>query len=280
MRIALLVSKGVLGTKIQRVLQDNGLPQVDVWSDALVTEATVELMLKNAELLIVDFDNHRDAAGLIMSHLRTRSGPRAIPLLLLTDAPDRTLIRRIAEIESAEILRKPFEDVRLLERVLRHGSSPTFAETVVLRKGRDPEETGAKAMQWSEEYRIGIDEIDDEHRSIIERFEKLYQLMRQGRGHEYYRDLANFLDEYVHVHLVHEEKLQEDIGYDERESHLRHHDDFRRQVRQIVANSDERIATNEDLVRINLFIGNWLRYHILVEDMKIGAFLKRREAKN
>lgn len=66
-------------------------------------------------------------------------------------------------------------------------------------------------LQWNDDYAIGVQEIDDEHRSIIERYSILYELMKDGHGHEYYGELILFLNDYVNDHFNHEEQLQKKL---------------------------------------------------------------------
>lgn len=131
-------------------------------------------------------------------------------------------------------------------------------------------------IEWKKDLEVGIKEIDAEHRSIIETFQKLYEKMRIGEGHELYNEIMEFLDEYVDNHLKHEEQYQTEIGYDEFESHKAKHDEFRRILKEL--KEDKLVTvTNQELIQINQIMKDWLLHHILEVDMKIGEFIRRRE---
>jgi hemerythrin-like metal-binding protein len=128
-------------------------------------------------------------------------------------------------------------------------------------------------IEWNETLEIGIKEIDNEHKSIISKFEELYQKMREGKGHQFYRELITFLDDYVNTHLAHEETYQKEIDYINYEAHKEKHDEFRHILEELKEEELDDI-TNAELIRINLLMKDWLVHHILEEDMKIGQFVK------
>lgn len=130
------------------------------------------------------------------------------------------------------------------------------------------------AIKWSEKYRIGIDQIDEEHQEIFEEFEKLYVLMRVGAGHSFYNEVLEFLNDYIETHLKHEEDYQLSIDYPDYELHKASHDEFRNNVIQLKEDHRMKKITNADLITLNSFLQTWLVKHILVEDMKIAAFLE------
>lgn len=128
-------------------------------------------------------------------------------------------------------------------------------------------------LTWCKEYEIGVENIDNEHKDIIENFEKLYNLMSQGHGHEFFHELASFLENYVNVHFEHEEILQKELNYPEHEAHKKLHDDFKEHVSKIILQHTEHGITNNELIKLNLFIKDWIINHILVEDKKLGRFI-------
>ena len=128
-------------------------------------------------------------------------------------------------------------------------------------------------LKWCVDFEIGIEEIDNEHRKIIEQFEKLYSLMREGQGHEYYGELLVFLNAYIDEHFAHEEALQEKVDYPNFQMHKRIHDDFKIKINQLMDAHDPNDVKNKDLIELNLFIKDWLTNHILIEDKKLGNFV-------
>lgn len=130
-------------------------------------------------------------------------------------------------------------------------------------------------IEWSDKLKIGIESIDEEHRLLIEEFEQLYNLMREGKGHSFFDELLDFLETYIEKHVVNEERIQEIMGYDKSEEHKMIHQMFKAQVNSIINEHQGKDVTDHDLLEINRFLHSWLSNHILVEDMKIGEFYTR-----
>ena len=128
-------------------------------------------------------------------------------------------------------------------------------------------------LEWGTAFEIGIESIDDEHKAIIENYGKLYELMRSGKGHSFYNELLDFLTDYIEVHFENEEKFQREIGYDQYEAHKAKHDFFKEKIGDFIRASDQSVS-NADLIKLNLFVKDWLIRHIYLEDKKIADFIK------
>lgn len=127
-------------------------------------------------------------------------------------------------------------------------------------------------IEWRDELKIGIDEIDQQHMAIFEQFQHLYSLIREGSGHESVKDLLAFLTDYVHSHFVAEEILQEDIQYPNFKEHQKLHDSFSVAVDTFTKQFQDTPVTNQELIRFHIFIKDWLIHHIMVEDRKLGEY--------
>lgn len=131
-------------------------------------------------------------------------------------------------------------------------------------------------IEWNESLAIGVEEIDEEHKGIIIKFEELYQKMRQGKGHEMYLEIIDFLEDYINTHLEHEEAYQQKINYPDFDAHKAKHDEFRKIVHEIKEETHEEIS-HKDLIEVNQLMKNWLINHIMEVDAKIGEFVKENE---
>ncbi len=147
-----------------------------------------------------------------------------------------------------------------------HTPAPTL-------EGNADKKTEDVKFTWRKDYTIGIEQIDKEHKLIIDHFDKLYELMKDGKGHEYYDELLTFLVSYIDTHLSNEEKYHEEINYPEKKEHLALHRVFTDKIRSIIEAKDEGNVTDGDLININLFIKKWWIHHILVEDMKVANYI-------
>ena len=101
-------------------------------------------------------------------------------------------------------------------------------------------------IKWDKSLEIGIKDIDDEHKAIVEEFSKLYEKMRLGSGHEMYDEIIAFLENYVDTHLVHEELFQQSIDYPDYETHKAKHDEFKLMLEELKSHDFEEV-TNEEI---------------------------------
>jgi hemerythrin len=62
------------------------------------------------------------------------------------------------------------------------------------------------SVQWIDSLTIGIEEIDNQQKSIIEQFSGLSEAAQSGVGKALIEVLLFFLPDYVHVHFSAEEK--------------------------------------------------------------------------
>jgi hemerythrin len=231
-------------------------------------------MFKNSDLIIMDLDNYDVDVVALITSIKADVITKEIPIILLSSQSDLRTLKKAIKAGCTDFVTKPFSNEVLIEKVHKltkleftstENSSSYFDERTEM-----PEAN----MKWSEHYEIGIEEIDNEHKEIIINYEKLYELMKKGLGHEYYEELVAFLTSYVNNHFAHEEAFQESINYDKHSQHIAYHQLFKEKVEQIIASHDKKTVTNLDLIKINLFIKDWLIHHILVEDRKIGEFLE------
>ena len=131
-----------------------------------------------------------------------------------------------------------------------------------------------KDLVWDHVLSVGIDEIDDDHRILIDLFNILNQSVTEGDAPDY---LAAVLDELIKCtawHFSHEERLMLKYGYEGMSEHKTEHQELiesARELQQKILQADKPVA-EEDLV----FLERWLTAHILTADMRLGTYLNER----
>ena len=130
------------------------------------------------------------------------------------------------------------------------------------------------AIEWRESLSIGVEVIDNQHKELLHRFDRLLSACQTGKGIEELRKLMAFLEEYVHTHFKDEEALQRQHQYPEYETHHAEHLYFIEQINKLKQEtSKEGIATHH-VIEANNMLLKWLLNHISKVDTKLGAFLK------
>jgi hemerythrin-like metal-binding protein len=131
-----------------------------------------------------------------------------------------------------------------------------------------------KDIVWSGILSVEVDEIDEDHRKLVNIFNILNHSVTEGESPEY---LAAVLEELINCtvwHFSHEERLMLKYGYQEIEEHKAEHEELiesARKLQQQILQADKPVA-DEDVE----FLEKWLTEHILTADMRLGAYLSQK----
>jgi len=127
------------------------------------------------------------------------------------------------------------------------------------------------ATLWKDEYKVGIDKIDEQHYQLFCKMDNLLEIARSGdedSNRKKCLEIIDFLIEYTIVHFETEEWLQREKKYVSYEQHVKIHEDFKNTViaYKALLNKDFSAKT------LKSFIGTllaWLINHVCVCDRKI-----------
>lgn len=128
-------------------------------------------------------------------------------------------------------------------------------------------------ISWGKVLSVEVDEIDEDHRKLIDIFNILNHAVTEGESPEY---LAAVLEELVNCtvwHFSHEERLMLKYGYEGMEEHKAIHRELIKSIedlQQRILQADKTM-TDEDIE----FLEVWLTEHILTEDMRLGSYLSQ-----
>lgn len=123
-------------------------------------------------------------------------------------------------------------------------------------------------IQWSDDYRLGINAIDEQHKHLFEIANRAYQLLMNDLRLDKYDAILAILAElrdYTVVHFQDEEKYMASIRFPKLLSHKVQHDDFVEKISNVELRA---MDDNQDgfLLDILDFVTNWLVNHILKTD--------------
>ena len=128
---------------------------------------------------------------------------------------------------------------------------------------------------WDKCLEIGNDEIDNQHKELFKRVNKLLSAMADGRGKKTIGKLIEFLTEYVAIHFNAEENLMRKRNYTDYLQHQIQHKQFTADVFHIKQVFETQGATSDLVIQMHKKVCNWLRNHISTEDKKFGAYLAK-----
>ncbi|MDR3165543.1 MAG: bacteriohemerythrin [Synergistaceae bacterium] len=125
---------------------------------------------------------------------------------------------------------------------------------------------------WKEEYRLGVETIDNQHQQLFEMVDSLLQVIDDSKHGDYRKECADaisFLYDYTVKHFQSEEEYQASIGYADIEAHKLQHKRF---VMTVDNFAKRMIESDYDMKVVRAFSGSlvaWLNYHVAETDQKI-----------
>jgi hemerythrin-like metal-binding protein len=121
-------------------------------------------------------------------------------------------------------------------------------------------------IDWRESMTVGVKEIDDQHKKLIETMEKLNEAIIKHEVDENLTQTFDGLFEYMNIHLATEEAYFDQFHYPEAAEHKAAHDFFRKRIGEMHNNIDKNIR--ELSIELVSFLEFWLVGHIMIMDQR------------
>jgi len=132
---------------------------------------------------------------------------------------------------------------------------------------------GLKMYEFKEDFRVGIDFIDDEHRRLFEIADKAYNVLMDEfipDKYDYIVEIINELKNYAATHFKHEEEYMESIKYRRLLSQKVMHNDFLEALDKYNIYDLDNENQMEVILEILNLLNDWLINHLYKADMLIG----------
>jgi hemerythrin len=125
-------------------------------------------------------------------------------------------------------------------------------------------------LMWKDEYSVGVEQIDNQHKQIFETINLLIDIMAGmsdgGGGRDQLDVVIQRLVTYKKIHFATEEKFFDEFDYEYKEDHKAKHREFNEKMGKLVSlHTGDSIGLAFGLVD---FLEDWLLSHLLVEDHK------------
>ena len=128
-------------------------------------------------------------------------------------------------------------------------------------------------VQWTQALAVGIEIIDEQHRSLIDRLNRMVAAVEERQGEREITGTLGFLIDYTTFHFSAEEGYMEKTGYPELPAHRKLHEEFIRTLNELKQDFEEEGSTKPLAKALNALLGNWLINHIRSVDRKFGVYL-------
>ena len=130
-----------------------------------------------------------------------------------------------------------------------------------------------KNITWDESLSVEVDEIDEDHRRLVDLFNMLSHSVAQGDATDYIEALLDELISCTVWHFRHEERLMLFYKYKDFTEHKAEHNDLIDSVRELQQkfHKGSNQLTSDDID----YLETWLTEHILGHDMRLGFYLMK-----
>lgn len=124
----------------------------------------------------------------------------------------------------------------------------------------------AKTIEWSPQMSVGVEEIDNQHKSFIQIMADFYYAFNEGMATTKLEEILNRLISYAEFHFKTEEEYFDKFNYEFKDDHKKKH----QELKQKAFNFRERFdKEGPDIIPDFMdFLSDWLVTHLETEDQK------------
>ncbi|MCW8924393.1 MAG: bacteriohemerythrin [Gammaproteobacteria bacterium] len=115
-------------------------------------------------------------------------------------------------------------------------------------------------MEWKDEYSVGIDSIDEQHKKLINLINQLQAALIYATGIEFEREALDAMVDYTKTHFAYEENMLEDNDYPGFEAHKAEHAKMIAKVESVLAEYEKEPETA--MQNAVDYLQDWLIVHI------------------
>ena len=125
-------------------------------------------------------------------------------------------------------------------------------------------------INWSDELSVGIEEIDEQHKVLVNLVNRMHDAIDEHHGSDVVIDILSELADYTKIHFAVEESLMRILDYPGYEEHKEIHDELLEHVVEL----QQKVASGKTAISFELmhFLKSWLSKHIMEEDMQYSGF--------
>ena len=126
-------------------------------------------------------------------------------------------------------------------------------------------------VEWRDDFKIGIEEVDFEHQELIELINESYNT---AKAEDSTMDVMDFLGQIfsqISAHFALEEKVMRELKYDQYEDHKQDHERLLDSIRDIMDDYMEISSMDEE--KFGERLNKWFTQHFSTKDARLHKFL-------
>ena len=128
-------------------------------------------------------------------------------------------------------------------------------------------------LVWRDDYLIGVEELDYEHRDLVYRMNELHEELVQHREKEEIEKCLGEIHARMAVHFALEEHFMLENDFDGYAGHKQEHDEFLEEIVEVI----EKFQSRPDLdyaAEFARLLQHWIHNHILTSDQELAKAKK------
>ena len=129
-------------------------------------------------------------------------------------------------------------------------------------------------FDWKDEYSVGIEKLDEQHKQLVSYLNDLYGAMKAGRGTEVLDEVLTGMVAYTKTHFSTEESLMKLYKFPGYDLHKEKHESMTRAVLKLYDKFKTENTSN--ILEIANYLKAWLANHIMGTDKLYRAYLREK----
>ncbi|WP_270565382.1 bacteriohemerythrin [Clostridium beijerinckii] len=128
-------------------------------------------------------------------------------------------------------------------------------------------------LNWDNNLATGIVNIDNQHKELFNRINKLLTAMKEGKGKDEVIGTLNFLEDYVIKHFTEEEEIQKKNNYPKYSIQHKQHEEFKDELKELRRTFETNGTSALFVIKVQNRMSTWWKSHIRDLDKDLGKFL-------
>ncbi len=133
----------------------------------------------------------------------------------------------------------------------------------------------APFIHWDKNLEIGVQHIDLQHKSIINKINEVYIQCGRKNGLKEVVSTLIFLEKYTVTHFKDEEALQIECNFPDFERHKASHEQFIQRSEELLDKFYKEGVSFDMLMSVINFMSDWIQIHIKKDDIEFAQFYKK-----
>jgi hemerythrin len=133
---------------------------------------------------------------------------------------------------------------------------------------------------WRDGLSVGNEIIDNDHKRLIGIINSAERVINESGSRRELERILQALDEYAHEHFAREERLQKNVGYPFRETHVLEHKALVQRLQKIrgrVTGAKDPYAYEQALSGLCELLENWLMNHVITHDLRMRPYVEKTD---